>query len=384
MPGFKLEKGADKYDFDTAGTVKKNGADFGKWTTSKDRKCQIVATKDGTSVPFDVKWRFNDSNQLCIFVDDKLVHNFQKDGQPFFTVTDKAVLAVRPVEGKDFLFELRGEWDMTTTFDVSFNVNGEISTIDGHIKNNKSLFRYMFSDTKNLYDITFVGKWIGDVNAEGDMPLKFEFAREDDSIDNFSLPAKARFDKSINQFVYEFDKGDGTETTSIRLVGHVSIGKDSSITYAFQSQKESGKELVRSSQFTINAQLKTDKFEGAVEVTYAVKDKNGVTTDKTLSIGGKFSFLKGKAPFQLLFVFKMTKTTTQTAVSSQITFSGELKLSNSGSVQWNFTKDANVTKLEIVVSDVQFKNFTVNSKFSLISDNGQHKKTIRFILGVAF
>lgn len=389
MAGFKLEKGSDKYEFDTLGVVKKNGDAFGKWTTSKDRNCQIVATKEGgggAPVAFDVKWRFNESNQLCAFADDKLVHNFQKDAndRPLFTVTDSAVLIVRPVMGEDFTFELRGEWDMTNTFDVSFNVNGEVSTIDGHIKNDNSLFRYKFSDTKHLYDITFVGRWLGDVNAEGDMPLKFEFEREDKTVDTFSLPAKARFDKTINQFVYEFDKGDGTETTSIRLVGHVSIGKNSSITYSFQSQKESGKEVVRSSQFIIGAELKTEKFEGAVELTYAVKNKNGVTTDKTLSIGGKFSFLKGKAPFQLLFLFKMQNTKTGSAVSSQVTFSGELKLSNSGNVQWNFTKDANVTKLEIVVTDVQFKKLDINSKFTLISDNGQHKKTIRFILGVKF
>src|SRR6476620_11100155 len=162
MSTFQLEKGADKYEFDPLGTVKKNGADFGEWSTSKDRKCQIVASKQGTSVPFDVKWRFNESNQLCIFTDDTLVYNFQKDGQPLFTVTDHAVLVVRPVQGKGFTFELRGEWDMTAKFDVSININGEISTIDGHIKNDNSLFRYLFGDTKHLYDLTFVGKWIGD------------------------------------------------------------------------------------------------------------------------------------------------------------------------------------------------------------------------------
>lgn len=389
MPEFKLEKGQDKYDFDTLGKVKKNGAAFGTWTTSKDKKCQILATKDGggTPVAFDVKWRFNESNQLCILVDDKLVHNFQKDinDRPLFTVTDASVLKVRPIIGQDFVFDLRGEWDMTATFDVSFNVNGEVSTIDGFIKNDQSLFNYKFSDTRHQYGVTFTGKWIGDVNAQGDVPLKFEFEREDKTVDNFSLPAKARFNTSINQFVYEFDKGNGTETTSIRLVGHLAIGKDSSITYSFQSQKEDGKERVRASQFTIGAELKTEKFEGAVEITYAVKNKNGVTTDKTLSIGGSFSFLKGKAPFQLLFLFEMRKTATGGPVNSQIMFGGELKLTNNGAIQWNFSKDANVTKLEIIITQVEFKDkFEVNGKFSLISDNGQHKKTIKFILGVKF
>lgn len=387
MPSFKLDKGQDKYEFDVLGTVKKNGADFGKWATSKDRVCQIVATKGGTApVTFDVKWRFAE-NALCIFSDDKLVHNFQKTAadRPLFTVTEGAVLTVRPVMGEDFVFELRGEWDMTASFDVSLNVNGEVSTIDGFIKNDKSLFKYKFSDTRHLYDITFTGKWIGDTDGTGDIPLKFEFEREDKTVDNFSLPAKARFDKTINQFVYEFDKGDGTETTSIRLVGHVSIGKNSSITYSFESQTDDGKERTRSSQFTIDAELKTDKFEGAVEVTYAVKNKNGQTTDRTLSIGGSFSFIKGKAPFQLTFLFEMKKTVTGGATSSQITFSGKVKLSDDGgSVSWAFTKDANTTKLEIVITDIQFKKLDLNSKFTIISDNGQHKKTVRFILGVKF
>jgi len=387
MPAFKLEKGTDKYDFDTLGTVKKNGADFGTWMTSKDRACQIVATKPGaTPVAFDVKWRFNESNQLCIFVDDKLVHNFQKtiDDRPLFTVTDSAVLKVRPVMGQNFTFDLRGEWDMTATFDVSFNVNGEISTIDGFIKNEKSLFNYKFSDTRHLYSVTFTGKWIGDVNADGDMPLKFEFEREDKSVDNFSLPAKARFDKIINQFVYEFDRGDGTETTSIRLVGHIAFGKNSSITYSFQSQTENGVERVRSSQFTIDAELQVGKVEGAISVTYKIKNKTGVTTDRTLSIGGKFSFLKGSSIFQLAFVFEMKKTVTGGVVSSQIMFGGGLKLSNAGTVQWVFTKDANTSKLEIVITDVKFKSLQINSKFTLISEDGTKKKTISFILGVKF
>lgn len=387
MPSFKLDKGQDKYEFDVLGTVKKNGADFGKWTTSKNRACQIIATKDGSApVTFDVKWRFEE-NALCIFLDDKLVHNFQKTSadRPLFTVTEGAVLTVRPVMGEDFVFELRGEWDMTASFDVSLNVNGEVSTIDGFIKNDKSLFKYKFSDTRHLYDITFTGKWIGDTDGAGDIPLKFEFEREDKTVDSFSLPAKARFDKTINQFVYEFDKGDGTETTSIRLVGHVSIGKNSSITYSFESQTEDGKERTRSSQFTIDAELKTDKFEGAIEVTYAVKNKNGQTTDRTLSIGGKFSFVKGKAPFQLIFLFEMKKSVTGGVTSSQITFSGTLKLSDDGSsVSWAFTKDANTTKLEIVIADIQFKKLDINSKFTIISDNGKHMKTIRFILGVKF
>lgn len=393
MPTFKLEKGQDKYEFDVLGTVKKNGADFGKWTTSKDRICQIVATKEGSApVAFDVKWRFEE-NALCIFSGDKLVHNFQKTApdRPLFVVTDTAVLSVRPVMGNDFVFELRGEWDMTASFDVSFNVNGEVSTIDGFIKNDKSLFKYKFSDTRHMYDITFTGKWIGDTDGTGDIPLKFEFEREDpttpgkQTIDSFSLPAKARFDNTINQFVYEFDKGDGTETTSIRLVGHVSIGKNSSITYSFESQTDEGKERTRTSQFTIDAELKTNKFEGAVEVTYAVKNKNGQTTDKTLSISGTFSFIKGKAPFQLIFLFEMKKTVTGGTTSSQITFSGKIKLSDDGgSVSWAFTKDANTTKLEIVITDIQFKKLDLNSKFTIISDNGKQKKTVRFILGVKF
>jgi hypothetical protein len=386
MPTFKLEKGSDTYEFDVLGTVKKNGADFGKWSTSKDRNCQVVVVKNGaTAVAFDVKWRFVE-NALCLFSGDRLIHNFQKtaNDRPLFVVTETAVLRVRPVQGEEFVFELRGEWDMTSTFDVSFNVNGEISAIDGFIKNDKSLFKYKFSDTRNLYDLTFTGSWVGDVNAQGDIPLKFEFEREDKSKDNFSLPAKARFDRSINQFVYEFDKQNGTERTSIRLVGHVAIGKDSSITYSFESQKEDGVERVRASRFSIAAEMKTEKFEAAVAITYAVKNKNGITTDKTLSIAGKFAFLKGKAPFQLMFVFEMKKSVTDKAVSSQIMFSGTLVLTNLGKVQWKFEQNANVKKLEIEITDIQFKKFKIDSKFNLISDDGNQKKTVRFILGVSF
>lgn len=383
MRSFQLKQGTDKFDFDLEGNVLKNGAAFGKWTTSPDSVCNVIATKAGGGTQaFDVKWRF-ENNQLCLFSSDKKIFNFQEtdDDQPLFSVSEKAVLKVRPIMGQDFAFELRGEWDMSGSFDLMLNVNGEISVLDGFIKNDQSLFKYFFTDNNHLYSVTFAGKWRGDTADTGDHLLSYEFDREDGSQDHFSLPGSARFDTAINQFVYEFKKDGATESTKIQLVGTVQISKNSRITYSIQSQKIDGKEKTTSSKIEIEAELQTDKFEGAVSLKYAVK-KNGQKTEKVFAIGGRFTTPKNK--LEVVFAFEMKTDKNGPTIKDQITFSGSVKLTNAGKIVWAFRKEANVKTLEIAISDVKFKQLDLNSSFTVISDDGSQQKTIRFMLGVKF
>lgn len=376
---FQLKKGTSTFDFDLDGKVTKNGADFGKWATTKDKFCRIAVTKDdGTQDLHEAVWKF-EKNQLCLFQGDSKIFNFQSANKPTFSVTDKAVLKVSPQAGKDFAFELRGEWDLTNDFDISFSVNENSSVIDGFIENDKSMFDYFFVDDTEMYALSFAGKWDGDTNEhgkDGSIILRYHFEREDGSLDEFSLPASATFDKTINQFVYSFEKSDGSTKCSLTLVGLINVGKDSKITYSISVQKQDGKEKVLSSVIQLNAVMVTDKLEGSLDVKYTFLKKDGSETENVLSIGGKFKF--DKATLQIVFQYKSVGKT------RNIFFGGKLDLTDSGTgIAWGFSKENNVKTLTITISDFKFGNkVTVNSELVVKSKDGSKKKSISFILGV--
>src|SRR5205807_7915539 len=65
MGVFNITQGADTFALDTAGSVTVNGQAAGSWTTNSTN--QLVVTKsDGTTLPLDVTWKFNDQNHLTV------------------------------------------------------------------------------------------------------------------------------------------------------------------------------------------------------------------------------------------------------------------------------------------------------------------------------
>jgi hypothetical protein len=381
MAGFKWIEGANTYDFELSGKVKKNGADFGSWGTTKDKICKLeLKPTTGAKETLDAVWKF-DKNQLCLFQKDKLIYNFHTNDTPKYLISDKSVLTFVPVAGQTFTFELRPEWDLTNKFDLSFTLNGASSVIDGFIDNNKSLFEYFFNDGSHMFRVTFAGGWEGQANEEGtdgEHFMHFKFDREDGTKDEFSLPATATFKKSINQFVYSFKKADGVQTSKITFAGVLNIGKNSRISYSIQAQKSNdGKDSVLSTELKMDAVIKTRKVEGGVEIAYALKKKNGDVSDNVLTIKGAFKF--DKASLEIVFAYKAN------GKNRTITFGGKLTLGSDGStISWVFEKDANGgIVFSVTLTDVVIKNATINSEFKITSQGGQ-VKAIEFIMGVTF
>ncbi len=378
---FQLKKGTSTFDFDLDGTVKKGGVDHGTWATTKDAFCRLAVTKpDGTQYLHDVVWRF-EGNQLCLFDGTQQIYNFQTSNTPKFNVSDKAVLQVFPRAGKDFSFELRGEWDLTGNFDLAFSVNGTVSVIDGYIENDASIFEYWFADENEMYRIIFTGKWDGNPISEskgtGDVMMHYLFQREDGSADEFSLPTRATFDKSFNQFVYEFEKSDGETKCSLKFAGLINVGKDSRITYSISAQKKDGKEKILSSEIKINAVMVTKKVEGAVELNYAFMKKDGKPSENVLSIGGSFKF--DKASLQILFAYSSN------GKSRNIFFGGKLTLNSTGtSVEWAFKKENNVSTLSIKIANVKFGDKVTGNSELVVTSAGGKAKSIKFLMGVSF
>src|SRR5262249_13058797 len=150
------------FDFDTSGTgnVKKNGADFGTWSTGTDNK--IVATPaTGTAVTFDAGWKFV-KNELCVFNGATQLLSFHGDRRPRYELNN-AVLTVHPDFVSPHSFSLHGEWDLETDMKLSFTPAGsDKSSIDGTLSDVHSRFIYRFASTNHPAQqgtLVFAGRW---------------------------------------------------------------------------------------------------------------------------------------------------------------------------------------------------------------------------------
>lgn len=380
MASFKLKSGADEFELDTAGSVKKAGANFGTWTTTKDNNIQIQSGA-GVKTPLDAAWKFNTKNQLCLVSKDAAnteIFNFHKNAglRPFLS-TEKAVLQVFPDENNDFNFQLRGEWDLDGNHDLNFTVNGVKSVIHGFVDDPRSRFIYHFFDEgRNDFNIMFIGSWAQD--ATDPLKLNFSYKREDDTVDTFNLPGAMTIDRGINQFVYDYSK-DGKKRR-IQLVGLLNVTKDLVITYSIDRQDSEEEGIaVSSTEFRVGAVLTNDKFQGDVE--FLVKKSDGTTSATTIGLRGKFTAQVAGAQLQVAFLFVQVRAGDKRTTS--FGFSGQLKLKNDGTVQWEFASKNNVKQLTITVTDVKVGPAIIGSKFVLQSENGQ-TKSVSFLLGVSF
>ena len=143
MPGLQLTKNADNFVIDPLGKVTINNAPGGSWKTDQSNK--IVVTKnDNTTVSFDVVWEFNTDNQLVVSAAGKKFNFSEVPGNVPRYETRNAVLVVRPNKNQPFTFELRGDWSLSPTHDLTVTINGKASTIDGFINDPRSRFMFHF------------------------------------------------------------------------------------------------------------------------------------------------------------------------------------------------------------------------------------------------
>src|SRR5262245_31368035 len=290
MAGFSLTKGADKFDFDTTGPVNKNGAPVGVWATTKDNKL-VVNDKTGNQLAtFDATWQFNPDNQLTLSTGGNPVFNFHSVAglRPLLT-TQNAVLNVRPDRNNTFSFDLRGEWDLTNDHDLSFTISGVKSVMDGFIQDPRSRFMYHFFNKKDLTQETilgFVGAWQQRVETAGTPLLDFQYKREDGSTDTFTLPQGITINRTINQFMYQYNKAG--HSFRVQFAGFLQVSEDFQITYSIDRQvSQTGQEQVAATTFTIGAVFKKNNFSGDLELV--VKKADGTSGGTTLALRGSFT-----------------------------------------------------------------------------------------------
>ncbi|HYK20794.1 MAG TPA: hypothetical protein VEV42_08675 [Pyrinomonadaceae bacterium] len=382
MAEFRIKKGQDNYDFDSTGTAKKNGTALGKWTTTNDAVSSLVINKDaGGQETFPVEWRFNADNHLCVFSGGNQAFDFNVPGARPIYLTRNAVLIVRPNQNNAFSFNLKGEWDMDANHNLSFTVNNVTSSLDGFIFDQRSRFMYHFFNKNDITQesiLGFVGEWESFVdNADGKLKLKFKYKREDNSIDTFALPKSMKINKSVNQFMYEYQKQN--HSFRVQFAGFLQVNENLEITYSIDRQVSSGgEEQVSSTTFRIGAVFNKTNFSGDVELI--VKKTNGTVGTTTISIGGKFSAVLGHTNLQVAFAFSQVRG--PNTVVTTFGFEGKLDFQN-GSVVWKFARNATTTTIAISASDIKLGNARIDSRLNIVKGPND-QVGVYFLFGVAF
>ncbi len=383
MPGLQLTKNADNFVLDPLGTVTINNAAGGTWKTDQTNK--IVVTKpDNTTVSFDVTWEFNSDNQLVVSAAGKKFNFNEVPGNVPRYETRNAVLVVRPNKNQAFSFELRGDWSLSPTHDLTITINGKASTIDGFINDPRSRFMFHFSNKKALLQssvLGFVGTWSEFVDADGQPRLKFAYKRDGQPDGEFVLPKGITIDKTMNQLMYEYDKNGNKRR--IQLVGTLMISDDFTISYGLDRQTSSdGQQQVGSTTFTFNAAFKKNNFTGDLDL--AIVKQDGTIGSTTISISGKFTAVMGSTTLQAGFTFEQNRAGNKKTTT--FGFSGKLQFNNNkGSIEWAFTTDNTTTKtITLAINvDINVGAVQLDARLNLTMEGGQ-TKGVTFFLGVGF
>lgn len=382
MAGLQLTKNNETFLIEPSGSVTQNNLAVGKWKTDLTNK--IVITKnDNTAISFDAVWEFNTDNQLVVSAAGKKFNFTEAPANvPRYETLD-AVLVVKPNKDQPFSFELRGDWALSESHDLSITISGKTSTIDGFVHDPRSRFMFHFSNKKNLLQgsvLGFVGKWSEFVDASGQPRLKFTYKRAAQPDGEFVLPKGVVVDKSMNQLMYEYDK-DGKKRR-IQLVGTLMISDDFQINYGLDRQTSAdGQQQVASTTFTFNAAFKKNNFTGDLDL--AIKKNDGTVGNTTISIAGRFTAVLGSTRLLAGFTFEQNRAGNKTTTT--FGFAGKLEFKQ-GSIQWAFTTNNTTTRtITLAVNvDINIGNSTqLDARLNLAMENGQ-LKGVTFFLGIAF
>lgn len=370
MATFQLKQGADTFDCDPFGVVTKGGAAAGSWTTGKDNKINIKGT-DGSQTSFDVVWKFDSNNHLCLFSGADQVFDFYNAGNRPQCGTLNAVLFVKPDRNNPFTFQLRGEWDLDDKHNLSITINGTKSALDGFIDDPRGRFMYHF---RNKDDITqesilgFVGSWQQNAAAQtqGKLVMDFVYAREDGTKDTFTLPNTMIINRVNNQLLYQYDKN--SEVFKVQIAGLLKINKDFEISYTIDRQVSgTGAEQVKSTAITVGAVFTKPTLSG--ELQLALKKADGTAGATSLTIAGNFTAMLGASQLQAGFSFSQIRSGNK--VDTTFGFSGTLSIANNGQVQWTFAKNASQMTVSISASDIKLGDVRVDGRLNLTAQNGK-------------
>lgn len=384
MSKFSLANGTGTFQLNIAGKViDDNDNPIGKWTTDRDNRI-VINNNSGTRAIIDVHWQFNDQNQFC------LLDSQQNEVFNFCTVPSnrlkcelrETVLKVKPTSNRPFQFSIRGDWHLNENHQLEFNVNGLNSVLDGRLSDRKSRFIYRVTDKQNArinYRLSFAGRWEQFTDDAGTPRLKFTYKKEGDAEGVFDLPAEGKLiiRNGANQFRYVYDKDN--KTFGITLLGFLKINENLEITYSIDKQSsKKGEELVAQSTFSIQTAFSGNQFDGNLGLVI-LKDDNTPGNYELLVTGDYEGFVGAT---RVMVGFRFSQRRNGRLITRTFGIGGAFRWDN-GNVTYAFDVGNDFIELELGV-DIKLKNGgDLNSKFALVSADGQ-VRTITFLFGITF
>jgi hypothetical protein len=382
MATFSLKQGADTFDFDVFGSVKKGATNVGTWATDASNNI-VVKKPDGTTMSFTVDWSFNADNQLVLSAGGQPVFNFNKvaGNRPFYA-TQNAVIKVRPDKNHTFGFDLRGTWSFdANSHSLTVTIKTVKSTFDGVLLDSRSRFMYHFFTKNNGLKIEsifgFVGKW-NPANVNGVPKLSFSYTDINGSPATFQLPNGITIDRSVNQFVYQYDKNN--RTFGIQFIGVLEIKDGVQLTYSIDRQVgQNGDQQVAATTFTLNVSINNKSLSGDIE--FFVKKTDGSNGTTVVGLSGDFTATLGTTQLQVGFSF--TQTRGANTVTTSFGLTGKLTFDQNGEVAWGITTTGGSITISISATDIKLGDARLDARLNLVTADG-HIVGIQALFGISF
>jgi len=383
MATFRLSAAGDTFDFDLSGTgtVRKNGNDFGTWSTNRTNQIVVNANAGTPPPPLDVTWRFNEKNELTLSSDQQQICNFHDAGRPRYDLLD-AVLKVRPSFSGAHQFDIHGEWDLDEThLKLSLTTpDNTKSTIDGSLNDLRSRFVYRFASlTPGREDHTalllFSGTWSKDPNDPAKLNFAYRRERQPDGTqteDVFVLPGNFEFNSS-NQLIYRFANGKH----QIAIVGSLRVSPSLQITYSIANQVSSDNvPQVRASDIVVDAVFANPSFTGSMQL--AVNRPGGGQT--VFSISGKFTHVR-KSGTQIGVGFSIAGGSG--ATPAVVAFQGTFSVANNETVSFTFERNASQMTITFAANQIRLGGTLVNASATITTSDGK-LKSVEAMFGINF
>ena len=359
MATFELIQDADRFRFDTlTGTVTRNGAAFGVWTTD-DHNRLIARPAQGADVPFTVVWKFNDNNELCLLeVGAAQLVNFHEAARPNYSV-DQAVLKVKTRTGGSMQFQLFGEWDLDDQIRLTFTTPDNVkSVLEGRLNDLNSRFVYRVTSKvpgRESHQSTLLFRGVWRTNPADHTQLQFLYKRKNLTEDIFSLPGTYRFDTVDNKLLYGFSAAGRNH--EIAFVGSLRISSDFQITYSVKAQLgQTGGVIAATAVFA------NPSFDGMLELAV----DNPRTGSAVYSIAGEFTHVR-RSGTRIGVGFAIAGGGGQPLT---LMFQGSFTTNTGGTLDFTFTKNAQYMTISFTATQIKIGVASVNSSATIVLAGG--------------
>ncbi|HKG97841.1 MAG TPA: hypothetical protein VKA97_08500, partial [Pyrinomonadaceae bacterium] len=184
--------------------------------------------------------------------------------------------------------------------------------------------------------------------------------------------------RSVNQFIYQYDKKN--RTFGIQFIGVLKVTDGVQLTYSIDRQvAQNGDEQVSATTFTLGVSINNKTLSGNIE--FLVQKTDGTNGTTTIGLSGDFTASLGTTQLQIGFSF--TQVRGANTVTTNFGLTGSLKFDQNGEVVWAITKAGGTLTISIAATDIKLGDARLDTRLNLVSQNG-HVVGVQALFGISF